>query len=145
MGQIDAHPLDGFLEIEGVGETIRRGEEHLADHAVFTGTPVFAHGIADIQHSADLVGEEQRGQQHTDDDGGQQPPVGKARMGPADFFIDASEQLGDAAIAQVTQSLGDSTRIDLLEQRLACVLDHEKLHQCLAEAALAVRGGGDEP
>ena len=73
------------------------------------------------------------------------PPVGKARMGPADFFIDASEQLGDAAVAQVTQSLGDPTRIDLLEQRLACVLDHEKLHQCLAEAALAVRGGGDEP
>lgn len=55
------------------------------------------------------------------------------------WYLQASETLGDAAIAQADAPIGSIERIDQLEQRLAVVIDHEKLHQRLAEAARAIR------
>lgn len=57
--------------------------------------------------------------------------------GPDDWFIDACEALGDAAIAQVRDPLGSIERIERLESMLAVSTDHELLHQALFEAALA--------
>ena len=56
----------------------------------------------------------------------------------ADWFLDATEALGDAAIASVRAPLGGVERVAALEALLACVPDHEKLHQRLADAARAL-------
>ena len=65
--------------------------------------------------------------------------------GPDDWFIDATEALGDAALAQVTAELGSVERVEQLEQMLSVVTDHEILHQSLGEAARAVlRGSGSD-
>lgn len=61
----------------------------------------------------------------------------QAGASPADWFIDATELLGDEAIAQVTAPLGTIQRIEQLEQMLE-VTNHEKLHQRLGEAARAM-------
>ena len=61
---------------------------------------------------------------------------------PADWFLDASEALGDAALEKVNARSdaipGSSRRVLLLEEMLAVVTDHEILHQRLSEAARAV-------
>lgn len=57
--------------------------------------------------------------------------------GPDDYFLDAAEALGDAAMAQVASPLGSVERIEQLEQFLEAVSDHEILHQRLGEAARA--------
>ncbi|MCC6680933.1 MAG: hypothetical protein IT445_08525 [Phycisphaeraceae bacterium] len=59
--------------------------------------------------------------------------------GPDDWFIDASEALGDAALLQVRDPLGSIERIQQLESMLAVATDHELLHQGLFEAAFAMR------
>lgn len=69
---------------------------------------------------------------------GQLPAKGIA-LRPSDWFIDATEQLGDAALASVTAPLGTLERVDQLEACLRVVVDHEILHQRLADAARALK------
>jgi hypothetical protein len=57
----------------------------------------------------------------------------------ARWFIDATERLGDAALAGVDDALARRPRFDELEARLLVFPDHELLHQHLADAARAVR------
>ncbi|MEX0886909.1 MAG: hypothetical protein WD009_10770 [Phycisphaeraceae bacterium] len=57
---------------------------------------------------------------------------------PADWFLDAAEALGDAAIQHVTADEGDVERIEQLEAMLAVATDHEILHQRLGDAARAM-------
>ena len=57
---------------------------------------------------------------------------------PADWFIDATEALGDAAVAHVSAAPGDARRIGELEAMLQVVPDHEILHQRLGDAARAM-------
>ena len=54
------------------------------------------------------------------------------------WFESAAEAVGDAAIASVTAELGSLERVDQLERMLDAARTHEKLHQRLAEAALAL-------
>ncbi len=63
----------------------------------------------------------------------------KGSMGPADWFLDACEALGDVALAQVEAPRNSPERIEALEQCLAVVTDHEVLHQRLGDAARALR------
>lgn len=56
------------------------------------------------------------------------------------WFIAATEKLGDAALADVDDTLTGVARVEALERHLAAFPDHEILHQRLAEAARAVRG-----
>lgn len=56
----------------------------------------------------------------------------------ATWFLNATEQLGDAALASVDESLSGEALIDELATRLSVFPDHELLHQRLAEAARAV-------
>jgi len=58
---------------------------------------------------------------------------------PAQWFIHASEQLGNAAIQSVDPQLAGPARVEALEVRLTVFPDHELLHQRLADAARAVR------
>jgi len=62
------------------------------------------------------------------------------------WYLEASEALGDAAIAQVEADAdappGSVRRVDRLEAMLAVVVDHEKLHQRLGDAARALRSAG---
>jgi len=51
------------------------------------------------------------------------------------WYLYASEALGDAVIAGCTHPVGSIERVVALQADLAAVLDHEKLHQALAEAA----------
>lgn len=57
---------------------------------------------------------------------------------PSDWFINATEKLGDAALATVAAPLGSLERVDQLEACLRVVVDHEILHQRLADAARAL-------
>ncbi len=59
-------------------------------------------------------------------------------MTPADWFIDATEALGDVALAAVHAPLGSVACVLELEGCLAAVTDHEIIHQRLAEAAHAL-------
>ena len=65
----------------------------------------------------------------------------------AQWFIDATERLGDAALQSVDDSLAGPARVDALEARLRIFPDHEKLHQRLAEAARAAarKSGNRKP
>jgi len=63
----------------------------------------------------------------------------KQPVGPADWFLDACEALGDAALASVQHPPGTEQRIAALEQCLEVVRDHEILHQQLGQAARAMR------
>lgn len=79
--------------------------------------------------------------------GGQEQVVqegqpGSTGPGPADWFLDACEGLGNAALDQVKVPLGDPRRVWILERCLQVVTDHEILHQALGEAARAAGGGG---
>lgn len=71
------------------------------------------------------------------------PPYGKVER-PAEhvapsptWFLNANEQLGDAAIAAVDPTLDPLGRADALFKRLEAHPDHEKLHQALADACRA--------
>ncbi|MEX2216813.1 MAG: hypothetical protein WD768_22050 [Phycisphaeraceae bacterium] len=57
---------------------------------------------------------------------------------PADWFVDATEKLGDALLARVTTE-NPRQRIAELEACLAAMSDHEILHQRLADAARDAR------
>jgi len=61
---------------------------------------------------------------------------------PADWFIDASEKLGDALLATVNAT-SPADRVDELERCIHAAPDHEILHQRLADAAKAARLGAD--
>jgi len=53
------------------------------------------------------------------------------------WVVRASEQLGDEAIAEVDEDLPAATRVDNLYDRLRTCVEHEKLHQRLADACRA--------
>lgn len=57
---------------------------------------------------------------------------------PAHWFMQASEALGDAALAAIQAAPGSHEYLQALEEALACVDDHEILHQRLATAAKAL-------
>jgi len=57
---------------------------------------------------------------------------------PADWFLDAGEALGDAALTKVRAPLGTLERVTELEDCLAVLTDHEIIHQELVEAATAL-------
>ena len=57
---------------------------------------------------------------------------------PAQWFLHATEQLGDAALASVDDALTGEALVSELEARLRVFPDHELLHQHLANAARAV-------
>jgi hypothetical protein len=58
---------------------------------------------------------------------------------PADWFLDAAEALGDAAMKSVDAPLGHERRIEQIEACLNVTDTHEILHQRLAQAARAMR------
>ena len=57
---------------------------------------------------------------------------------PAHWFMQASEALGNAALAAIDALPGSTDYLEALEDALACVDDHEILHQRLASAAKAL-------
>ena len=57
---------------------------------------------------------------------------------PADWFIDATEALGDAALPQLAAGRAGLAEIEALESCLHVVTDHEIIHQRLAAAARAM-------
>lgn len=57
---------------------------------------------------------------------------------PAHWFMQASEALGNAALAAIDAQPGSLAYLQSLEQALSCVDDHEILHQRLAAAAKAL-------
>ncbi|MEM1208596.1 MAG: hypothetical protein AAGI54_04950 [Planctomycetota bacterium] len=71
-------------------------------------------------------------------------------LGPGDgqheaaggWLIEASEALGDAAIAAVAEPMGTVERVKAVEGMCAVFDDHEKLHQAWAWAARAAGGVG---
>ncbi|MEZ6191169.1 MAG: hypothetical protein R3C45_07735 [Phycisphaerales bacterium] len=63
-------------------------------------------------------------------------------MDSSQWFIEATERLGDAALTGVDSKLTGKALVDELESRLRVFPDHELLHQRLADAAKAVRAGG---
>ncbi len=66
-------------------------------------------------------------------------PADQTAKQPADWFLDACEALGDAALAEVNVPMGDRRRVRLLERCLRVVTDHEILHQTLGQAARALQ------
>lgn len=62
-------------------------------------------------------------------------PSGIASPTPAHWFMQASEALGNAALAAIEAQPGTLEYLSALEAALACVDDHEILHQRLASAA----------
>lgn len=67
-------------------------------------------------------------------------PMSIAPPTPAHWFMQASEALGNAALAAIEAEPGSIAYLQALEQALACVDDHEILHQRLASAAKALHG-----
>jgi len=65
-------------------------------------------------------------------------PASIAPPTPAHWFMQASEALGNAALAAIDAMPGTIEHLRALEQALACVDDHEILHQRLAAAAKAL-------
>ena len=65
-------------------------------------------------------------------------PTSIAPPTPAHWFMQASEALGNAALAAIDAEPGTIAYLQALEQALACVDDHEILHQRLASAAKAL-------
>ena len=65
------------------------------------------------------------------------------------WFVDACEQLGDAAIETLDRGADIAKQVDALLERLDAVPDHEKLHQTLAatckDAARAYAGSTPPP
>jgi hypothetical protein len=69
---------------------------------------------------------------------GAAPQAAAGRAKAADWFMDATEALGDQAIRHVQAPLGDVARVAALESCLRIVADHEKVHERLWEAARAL-------
>ena len=67
-----------------------------------------------------------------------EPHVDAKGRPPSGWFIDATEKLGDGALASVNQPIGSVERVAELERCLDVVTDHEILHQRLFDAAMAV-------
>ncbi|MCE9589664.1 MAG: hypothetical protein K8S99_03980 [Planctomycetes bacterium] len=66
---------------------------------------------------------------------------GNART-PADWFIDATEALGDAALVCIDgKTLAPEQRLEALEACLEVVTDHEIIHQRLGDAARSLSLG----
>lgn len=65
-------------------------------------------------------------------------PTSVAPPTPAHWFMQASEALGNAALAAINANVGTLDYLTALEDALACVDDHEILHQRLAAAAKAL-------
>ena len=86
---------------------------------------------------ADLVGRWLRAAPGPDGTEGSPPGAAelKGRAAAADFFLDACEGLGNAALAAIAAETRGAGRVAALEQCLEVVVDHEILHQRLAEAA----------
>ncbi len=61
---------------------------------------------------------------------------------PAHWFMQASEALGNAALASIVEPPGTVEYFDALAGALAAVGDHEILHQRLADAAKVLHGAG---
>lgn len=61
---------------------------------------------------------------------------------PSQWYIEATERLGDAALAGVDNTLIGKALVDELESRLHVFSDHEILHQRLADAAKSVKASG---
>ena len=61
---------------------------------------------------------------------------------PAHWFMQASEALGDAALASIRHPLGSVDRVIEIERLLLAAGDHELLHQALADAARAAHEAG---
>ncbi|XAL99642.1 hypothetical protein OT109_18940 [Phycisphaeraceae bacterium D3-23] len=57
----------------------------------------------------------------------------------AHWWMEASEALGNAALASITAEPGTVERVTQIEAALSAVGDHELLHQALADAARAVQ------
>ncbi len=72
-------------------------------------------------------------------------PADGRRQDAAEWFIDATEALGDALIEGVGEAPGTRGRIVALESCLDAMTDHEKLHQRLADAARAMKHHPDMP
>ncbi|TVQ81250.1 MAG: hypothetical protein EA380_02230 [Phycisphaeraceae bacterium] len=72
------------------------------------------------------------------------PPVDEDRP-DVQWFMEASEALGDSAVATVDPEASIESRIEQLHERLGTLTDHEKLHQALEEtcreaASLVAKG-----
>lgn len=61
-------------------------------------------------------------------------PPSKKRPLDVEWFLEAGEALGDAAIDEVEVDLPAETRVERLLQRVQTLRDHDKLHQALMEA-----------
>lgn len=70
-----------------------------------------------------------------------QQAIDRVPATPMDWFLDASEALGDAAIATVHQPPGSIDRVIAFERLQTVVSDHELLHQHLHEAVKAMLHG----
>lgn len=67
------------------------------------------------------------------------PPAATAEApSPADWFLDAAERLGDAAIDNASRAATPRDRFDQLRRLLDAAPDHELLHQALADTARAL-------
>ncbi len=69
-------------------------------------------------------------------------PAPSSVIDPAQWFLEASEKLGDAALADVDPTLKGIQLVDELQTRLNVFTDHELLHQRLADAARRLRSKG---
>ncbi|MEM9252758.1 MAG: hypothetical protein AAGB29_10450 [Planctomycetota bacterium] len=69
-------------------------------------------------------------------------PEDAAHDAAAAWLIEASERLGDAAIAAVDEPMGTVERVKAMEAMVGVFDDHEKLHQAWAEAARAADAAG---
>jgi len=65
-------------------------------------------------------------------------PIATAPPTPAHWFMQASEALGNAALAAIDATVGTPEHLQSLEAALSAVDDHEILHQRLADAAQAL-------
>ena len=77
-----------------------------------------------------------------------QADAGDATTGgatPADWFLDAAEALGDAAVAALTDHATTQQHLEGLEQCLEVVTDHEAIHHRLREVAHALARGEHAP
>ncbi|GAB4108780.1 MAG: hypothetical protein Kow00105_16580 [Phycisphaeraceae bacterium] len=69
-------------------------------------------------------------------------PAPSPATDPARWFLEASEKLGDAALADVDPTLTGVQLVDELQKRLNVFTDHELLHQRLADSSRRLRSKG---
>lgn len=68
-----------------------------------------------------------------------EPSALSTGINPGTWLIDATEQLGDAALMNVADRTPDESLIQTLEESLQVVADHELLHQKLSSVVKQVR------